>query len=170
MSDPIKKIDATLKYLSGAEAGDAAFKRTLKGKRKGSSIDKWYSESFEDGYVDAALWSTMDNSDESGGQPLDKNYGWKDFAPSAVRAVKKDCAAFIKSARADLEAARDKYGMDAANAGHNFWLTREGHGTGFWDRGMAEVGERLTEKSKKLGGGDLYVGDDNKLYFAGRER
>jgi hypothetical protein len=60
--------------------------------------------------------------------------------------------------------------MDAEKAGHNFWLTREGHGSGFWDEDMDEVGERLTELSEKFGEGGLYVGDDGKVYQMGRER
>jgi len=170
MSDPVKRIDATLKYLSGAEAGDAAFKRSLKGKRKGSTIDSYYREAFEEAYVKAALWSTTDESNESGGKPMEDNYGWKDFAPSTKRAVKKDCADFVRKGKGDLETARDQYGMDAEKAGHNFWLTREGHGSGFWDEDMDEVGERLTELSEKFGEGGLYVGDDGKVYQMGRER
>ena len=36
-------------------------------------------------------------------------------------------------------------------AGHDFALTRNGHGTGFWDRGMGEMGDMLTEECKPYG-------------------
>ena len=29
--------------------------------------------------------------------------------------------------------------------GHDFWLTSQGHGAGFWDRGLGEVGDTLTD-------------------------
>ena len=28
--------------------------------------------------------------------------------------------------------------------GHDFWLTSQGHGAGFWDRGLEELGDTLT--------------------------
>jgi hypothetical protein len=48
---------------------------------------------------------------------------------------------------------------------HDFWLTRNGHGAGFWDGDYEEeLGEKLTAICKKMGSIDLYVGDDNKIY------
>jgi|PlaIllAssembly_1097288.scaffolds.fasta_scaffold01458_3 hypothetical protein len=47
--------------------------------------------------------------------------------------------------------------------GHDFWLTRQGHGTGFWDRGR-ESGDRLSELSKIYGAKYAYVGDDGLFY------
>lgn len=31
------------------------------------------------------------------------------------------------------------------HVGHDFWLTSQGHGAGFWDRGLEEVGDTLTD-------------------------
>lgn len=31
------------------------------------------------------------------------------------------------------------------HVGHDFWLTSQGHGAGFWDRGLGEVGDTLTD-------------------------
>ena len=36
-------------------------------------------------------------------------------------------------------------------AGHDFALTRNGHGTGFWDSGLGEMGDMLTEECKPYG-------------------
>ena len=36
-------------------------------------------------------------------------------------------------------------------AGHDFALTRNGHGTGFWDRGLGDIGDMLTEECKPYG-------------------
>lgn len=49
-------------------------------------------------------------------------------------------------------------------AGHDFWLTRNGHGAGFWDRGMGKLGDRLADAARAYGSVDLYVGDDKKIY------
>lgn len=54
---------------------------------------------------------------------------------------------------------------DEAQNGHDFWLTRNGHGVGFWDRGYdKEVGDALTKASESFGEVDLYVGDDGRIY------
>jgi hypothetical protein len=52
----------------------------------------------------------------------------------------------------------------AARAGHDFWLTRNGHGAGFWDRGLGDLGERLSKAAKVYGEVYLYPGDDGKVY------
>lgn len=31
------------------------------------------------------------------------------------------------------------------DVGHDFWLTSQGHGAGFWDRGLGQVGDALTD-------------------------
>ena len=40
-----------------------------------------------------------------------------------------------------------------AQAGHDFWLTRNGHGTGFWDRPeiYGHYAERFTKVSENFG-------------------
>ena len=44
---------------------------------------------FTRSYVEAALWSTNDNSDDQGGEPLDKNYGPGDIAPETMELMIK---------------------------------------------------------------------------------
>ena len=48
----------------------------------------------------------------------------------------------------------------------DFWLTRNGHGAGFWDRGLGSVGDELTKNAKPFGSVDAYVGDDGKVYLS----
>jgi len=56
-------------------------------------------------------------------------------------------------------------GHDVVKGCHDFWLTRNGHGAGFWDGDWDdETGKRLTTISKKYVEIDLYVGDDGKIY------
>jgi len=115
-------------------------------------------DSFTLAYLECALWSSMDFSDESGGQPLDQNYSFEDIAPEALQTMANDCKAF-QEANAELLT-----GLESGQSGHDFWLTRNGHGAGFWDRGLGEVGDKLTQACKAFGGCDLYVGDDGKIY------
>lgn len=110
---------------------------------------------FTDAYVEAMLWSTTDDD----GDPLDDNYDARALAPETLKQILEDCERFQE------ENAKDLVGIDPASAGHDFWLTRTGHGLGFWDRGLGDVGERLTAAAHAFGNLDPYAGDDGKLYF-----
>ena len=46
-------------------------------------------------------------------------------------------------------------------AGHDFALTRNGHGTGFWDRGMGEMGDMHTKECKPYGAHTVIIDVDN---------
>jgi len=48
-----------------------------------------------------------------------------------------------------------------AQLGHDLWLTRNGHGTGFWDRGLGDLGDRLSNAARTLGEADSWVHDDD---------
>jgi len=113
-------------------------------------------DTFTRHYLVAALWSSNDESTPSGGEPMDKNYGIEDFAPETLAQAIADCAKFQAENADDI--------IDDMNGGHDFWLTRNGHGAGFWDGDWPESGERLTEASRKFKPVELYVGDDGKIY------
>jgi hypothetical protein len=55
--------------------------------------------------------------------------------------------------------------MEDDAIGHDFWLTRNGHGAGFWDRGLGELGDFLTKMSKPFGEATLYVSDDGEVEY-----
>ncbi len=116
-------------------------------------------------YIEAMLWSTNDESNEQGGDPLDDNYGPLDISVETMRAILQDCRSFYLDNYDDImKFSGFKKGIE--QAGHDFWLTREGHGTGFWDRDGWDEPEksRLTEASKAFGEVYLYVGDDGIIY------
>lgn len=106
------------------------------------------------------MWSSTDNLEDNGGKPLDKKYTLEDFETNTLEKMIRDCKDF-----------QQKYGEIYYNAGwsdteagHDFWLTRNGHGTGFWDRGYndeekEEVGKILTKAAKSYGEFNLYLGD-----------
>ena len=48
--------------------------------------------------------------------------------------------------------------------GHDFWLTRNREGAGFWDGFWGEDGDTLTELAQEFPEVDVYVGDDGLLY------
>lgn len=121
------------------------------------------SDSFLTGYIECALWSSTDNAYDSGGNPLDSNYDESDLSPECRAEFERECKSF-QEANVDDLTAYYATGRDLEHAGHDFWLTRNGHGTGFWDRGLGELGERLSKASKVYGSVDLIVGDDGKIH------
>lgn len=121
-------------------------------------------DDFTKGYLEAALWSSTDNADETGGQPLDANYGIEDFDAETLRLYTAECAEFQRQNEADLLEFQTITDRPDDHAGHDFWLTRNRHGAGFWDRGAGAVGDRLTAAAHSWGEIYLYPGDDGKLY------
>lgn len=90
--------------------------------------------------------------------PLDDSYGPEDLTPATLSTMEAECKDFIEAQAELLEE------LSAAQAGHDFWLTRNRHGTGFWDRVLGEVGKALTEAAHTYGSCDLCVGDDGMIY------
>lgn len=119
------------------------------------------THAFLTGYIAAAYWT--DTGDI--GQPT----GNAEMGDSAYATAAVDCSKFILDAGDLLIAALDRPGYDAARAGHDFWLTRNGHGAGFWDRDELtddDLGERLTEIAKRFPESDLYEGDNGMMYLS----
>jgi hypothetical protein len=84
-----------------------------------------------------------------------------DFCPLARARAWNDCSRFL-IANGDLIAGR------TSMAGHDLWLTRNGHGTGFWDRPelWGEDGANiLTRCAECMGGIDVYIDDDESVCF-----
>lgn len=126
-------------------------------------------DAFTVAYIECALWTSRTDD----GEPMDREFSTDDLASETVDAIAEDCARFQDQNRELYENEPDRQCSDgrhsaAAQAGHDFWLTRNGHGTGFWEPGRwpEGIGRRLTDSAKRFGECDLYVGDDGKLYGA----
>jgi hypothetical protein len=120
-----------------------------------------------DGYLRAALWTW---SDAEGHAP----FGAEDdsdlrtiFPTEAIVWASVDCIAFLREVAEQSyfvtgeegwpEAYEALVDMEPHQAGHDFWLTRERHGGGFWDRGLGAGGDRLAEAAKAYGDPGLSV-------------
>jgi hypothetical protein len=118
-------------------------------------------DAFTAAYVECALWSSTDDD----GNPLDDNYGIWDIDRDTIQKMIRDCARFQDENAADIATFEHISMTPEESAGMDFWLTRNGHGAGFWDGDWGDdVGERLTENAKAYREYHLYVGDDGKLY------
>ena len=103
-------------------------------------------DEFTRAYLEAALWSSTDED----GQPLDINYGIDDIDPECLQRMIDDCARFQAENEEILAEAEvsSRYSIDE-QAGHDFWLTRNRHGAGFWDGDWSEpYATQLTEAAE----------------------
>jgi hypothetical protein len=114
-------------------------------------------------YQVAALWSSTDND-----KPLDRDYDLSDISERTTAEMLRICTEFMETAGfliAQDDPTLSGDGTDPwSHAGHDLWLTQNGHGAGFWDGDWPTNGDRLTELAKKFREMDLYVGDDGEIH------
>ena len=119
-------------------------------------------DSFTRAYITCALWSSTTNppGDDTGGPPMDDEHDETDIAPETLARMVSECAAFQRDNAADLAH------RDSEQGGHDFWLTRNHHGCGFWETPdwPEDAGRRLTAAAHAAGERDLYIGDDGQIY------
>ena len=118
------------------------------------------------GYLEAWLWTS--NANEDGQNLLEFGYGIDDI-PKATRDDVRDT---FKAVVTCHPLAVRLYGVERQGScaivwehfGHDFLLTRNGHGAGFWDHGLGELGEHLSQVARLLGDSEyLYVSEDGTL-------
>lgn len=117
-------------------------------------------DAFTRDFLAALLWSEMDESDESGGEPLDQNYDLDDIAPEALVMATEDCRRFQELAATEL--AQIPAGTYEGTPGYDFAMTRNEHGVGFWDRDLGDLGDRLTAHCRAFAPFNLYPGDPDE--------
>lgn len=124
------------------------------------------SEAFYQGVVAAMLFAEMDDDD----QPLDANHTEDDLSDTARCQLKNECRRFLYAANSKVSGLvlLPMDTTDFTQAGHDFWFTRQGHGTGFWDKADIygeEPARILTAMAGCFGECWPAVGDDGKIYL-----
>ena len=120
---------------------------------------------FTRGYIEAMFFTDTGSGDDEGLE----NVAVCNLSNEAWGSITKDCAVFQKLNAELLERAYSEADYDSEKAGRDFWYTRNGHGVGFWDRGLGEIGVALSETcgwKTKFGELDLYLGDDGQIYLS----
>jgi hypothetical protein len=123
----------------------------------------FYSKMFIQ-YVETAFWSSNEDDDRSFEY---HNADIDDLSECAKQSMWDDCVAFAD----ETESYRGA--ITADDMGHNFWLNRNGHGAGFWDKDFSyadgtddNTGNKLSDASHVWGSSDLYRGDDGMIYVS----
>lgn len=129
-------------------------------------------EQFVRGYLFAMEWAEEERLDEEGRTDV------SEIHPDSLSASRGDCEAFIEEHFEALE----ELGREALYSeeypaweclGHDFYLTRNGHGAGYWSRDFNR--EETLELAKKLSDQvgyftkyppvTAYMGDDGFIYI-----
>jgi hypothetical protein len=120
-------------------------------------------DAFVTGYIECALWADCWPASEA--ELMDGETGGREhltMRPGAREAMieRGQLADFVEANADDLLAYCEERSIDPAQgsaesyAGHDFWLTRSGHGAGFWDRGLGALGDRLADAARVYGSPD----------------
>jgi hypothetical protein len=101
-------------------------------------------------YLHCALWT----------EELD-SFQLEDIHAKSVTQALADCNKFVEKAGSLLD------NLTEEQIGHDFWLSRNGHGAGYWDRGLGEVGDKLTAICKEFKGMDVFAPEfeGDKIYI-----
>ena len=122
-----------------------------------------------DSYLECAIWTEEERLEEENTEGYEGEI--KDLIPEADLNVNnfsddskikayEDIKLFLKYAGDSVN------GIDEEQLGHDIWLSRNGHGAGFFDRGYDDDIEKiLMDSAHKIGSVDIYLGDDGLLYF-----
>lgn len=80
-----------------------------------------------DGYLECAAWADSPEGSKAR------------FCQSSKDQARQDCIAFVDACGPLANQAVNLPGYTSERFGHDFWLTRCGHGAGFWDRDELKV-------------------------------
>ena len=111
-----------------------------------------YSQQILNGYLEAIQFTDCGPDDE------DRQAApWSD---DLIDVARSQVSEFVMRTPSQM-----LHGINPEQIGHDLWLTRNGHGAGFWDRGLGDRGDSLTAICKALGEVCTYVGDDGHLHI-----
>ncbi len=104
------------------------------------------SDPFIHAYLECAEWcGIISNGEEKDDDAFCSRAVDPRWTDHAIRQATQNCKDFQSIAGTLLD------DIDDSQAGHDFWLTRNGHGAGFWDRGLGKTGDKLTKLCKLYG-------------------
>jgi hypothetical protein len=142
--------------------------------------EKDYLKEVVRGYVETALWTEEERLEDEMGYDEDddemseidaiiKSYNKKDFSNFEKEDIDADSLLDTYSDIKEFTNLLSDSTLDEVepfDLGMDFWLTRNGHGSGFWDRGYSEETEEdLMSAVKNFKEKNLVIGDDLMLHF-----
>jgi hypothetical protein len=109
-------------------------------------------DAFTRGYLEAAEWAGLD---DEGHEALELSVS-PTWSARALFTAMSECLAFQAANAGALEDYYAGTGLSESSAGLDFYLTRNRHGAGFWDRGAGAAGDSLTREAHAYGANDVW--------------
>ncbi len=121
---------------------------------------------FYNSFIAALLWSAAGDGDN--GDEFEDNDA-SGIHPHVADQLRAQCNQFCTQNESDLQKAKEEVRYTIDHAGHDFALSRNGHGSGYFDRKLGEVGARLQRAAEDFGPAEAYLGEDGSIYVSGLE-
>ena len=125
--------------------------------------DEEFLDLVTEGFIECMCWAESGDPDSPLGEHCDSG-ALAEVSLAACRALCADFEHYCHEVGIDLQ----NVPLSAEQIGHDFWLTQRHHGVGFWDRGLGELGRRLTDAAETFNI-EAYKGDDGLVYLGGYE-
>lgn len=110
--------------------------------------DEYDLDAMINAYLECAIFAS---TDDDGRSLTSENFDVSDFDDAARDAAREDCEAFLAD---NL----DKIPRDRVeDAGRDLWLSRNGHGAGFFDGDWDDDGDELQRAARAYGSCDVIV-------------
>lgn len=110
------------------------------------------------GFIECMCWAESGDTDAPLGDHADPSL-LADGAYEQCLGLVQDFISYCARVGIDMQ------GMNEDQIGNDLWLTMQGHGAGFWDRGLGQLGEDLTKAAKTFHM-ECYLGDDELIYVS----
>lgn len=104
-------------------------------------LDAFDHETMTRAFIECMCWAESGDPES----PLGENASPDRLTRKARKVCEELCADFIGYCTG---AGIDYSKIDPSQMGHDLWLTMQGHGAGFWDRGLGRLGDQLTKAAK----------------------
>lgn len=120
-------------------------------------------ETFVLRYLEAVLFGELDDREDC--TPMDENFTVFDFSEDAREKARADCEEFLARAkRLGISILLWRYDK-AEQAAFDLYFSRQGHGTGFFDRPELYGEDRhiLQKLAKEMQERYWYISDDGKI-------
>lgn len=127
-------------------------------------------EELVDSALTTMLWTSGDIMEDDGEtstlKTWDEVYGPEDATPELREKLTAELSKFVEDNAQDVTdylnspATREfSQGGSIGQLGHDYILTAGHHGVGFWDRGLGDLGDRLTETAHKGTEWNVFAGE-----------
>ncbi|UTC25361.1 hypothetical protein P7_171 [Pectobacterium phage vB_PcaM_P7_Pc] len=126
-----------------------------------TTFNALHLRAFIAGYFEALYFAESATGND--GEEIDNLAGYE-LSATAKEEGEQACARFLDLAGDKVNlaiAGSDDY--DHTQAGRDFWFSRQGHGVGFWDRGLGLVGDDLHKVAELFGEKHLYINERGLL-------